>query len=70
VRSIVELYRCFIHKPCDDEESFEEVDKFRMFGRKILSITIKGCFSLFLASIGAGIGAVVHPVHGQWFGES
>jgi hypothetical protein len=22
-----------------------------------------------LASIGAGIGALLHPVHGQWFGE-
>ncbi|KAK3136650.1 hypothetical protein QOZ80_5BG0440210 [Eleusine coracana subsp. coracana] len=68
VRSLVEVYKCFIRKPCDDVESFEEVNKFRMFGTKILGITIKGCFSLVLASIGAGIGALVHPVHGQWFG--
>ncbi|KAK3163643.1 hypothetical protein QOZ80_1AG0006320 [Eleusine coracana subsp. coracana] len=68
VQSIIEVYRCFIRKPRDDEESFEEVDKLRKFGGKILGITIKGCFSLVLASIGAGIGALVHPGHGQWFG--
>ncbi|GJN37743.1 hypothetical protein PR202_gb26729 [Eleusine coracana subsp. coracana] len=68
VQSVIEVYRCFIRKPRDDEESFEEVDKLKNFGGKILSITIKGCFSLVLASIGAGIGALVHPVHGQWFG--
>ncbi|GJN06094.1 hypothetical protein PR202_ga23782 [Eleusine coracana subsp. coracana] len=67
VQSIIEVYRCFIRKPRDDEESFEEVDKLRKFGGKILGITIKGCFSLVLASIGAGIGALVHPGHGQWF---
>ncbi|TVU01862.1 hypothetical protein EJB05_32010 [Eragrostis curvula] len=68
VQSIIEVYRRFIRKPCDDEESLEEVDKLRRFGGKILGITIKGCFSLVFASIGAGIGALVHPVHGQWFG--
>ncbi|TVU50192.1 hypothetical protein EJB05_01554, partial [Eragrostis curvula] len=68
VQSIVQVYRCFIRKPCDEEESFEEVDKFIMFGRKVLGITIKSCFSLVLASVVAGIGALVHPVHGQWFG--
>jgi hypothetical protein len=69
VQSIIEAYRCFIRKPCNDEESFEELDKFRKFKGKILGITIKGCFSLVLASIGAGIGALVYPRHGQWFGE-
>jgi hypothetical protein len=69
VQSIIEVYRCFIRKPFNDEESFKELDKFRNFGGKILSITIKGCFSLVLASIGASIGALVHPGYGQWFGE-
>ncbi|CAL4899283.1 unnamed protein product [Urochloa decumbens] len=75
VQSLIEVYRCFIRKPSGDEElpsdgdeQFEDVDKFRLFGRKIYGITIKSCFSLVLASIGAGIGALLHPVHGQWFG--
>ncbi|XP_062204045.1 uncharacterized protein LOC133906228 [Phragmites australis] len=68
VQSIIEVYRCFIRKPSDDEESFDDMEKFRLFGRKIYGITIKSCFSLVLASIGAGIGALVHPRHGQWFG--
>ncbi|CAN6334019.1 unnamed protein product [Urochloa humidicola] len=75
VQSLIELYRCFIRKPSGDEElpsdsdeQFEDADKFRLFGRKIYGITIKSCFSLVLASIGAGIGALLHPVHGQWFG--
>ncbi|KAF8646304.1 hypothetical protein HU200_013425 [Digitaria exilis] len=76
VQSIIEVYRCFIRKPTkedeplpsDDDVQFDDADKFRMFGRKIYGITIKSCFSLVLASVGAGIGALVHPVHGQWFG--
>ncbi|KAL6622790.1 hypothetical protein ACP70R_018775 [Stipagrostis hirtigluma subsp. patula] len=68
VQSLIEVYRCFFRKPHDGEESFDDMEKFRLFGRKIYGITIKSCFSLVLASIGAGIGALVHPVHGQWFG--
>nr|CAB3465945.1 unnamed protein product [Digitaria exilis] len=76
VQSIIEVYRCFIRKPTkedeplpsDDDVQFDDADKFRMFGRKIYGITIKSCFSLVLASVGAGVGALVHPVHGQWFG--
>jgi len=78
VQSIIEVYRCFIRKPSDDYEAlpsdsddqFLDMNKFRLFGRKIYGITIKSCFSLVLASVGAGLGALVHPVHGQWFGES
>jgi hypothetical protein len=78
VQSIIEVYRCFIRKPSEDYEAlpsdnveqFFDMNKFRLFGRKIYGITIKSCFSLVLASVGAGIGALVHPVHGQWFGES
>ncbi|KAL6842090.1 hypothetical protein ACP4OV_028069 [Aristida adscensionis] len=68
VQSLVEVYRCFIRKPSDGEESFDDMEKFRLFGRKIYGVTIKSCFSLVLASVGAGIGALVHPAHGQWFG--
>ncbi|KAG2620945.1 uncharacterized protein LOC120666248 [Panicum virgatum] len=74
VQSIIEVYRCFIRKPSDetlpsdDDEQFDDMDKFRLFGRKVYGITIKSCFSLVLASVGAGIGALLHPVHGQWFG--
>ncbi|CAN6342949.1 unnamed protein product [Urochloa humidicola] len=72
VQSLIELYRCFIRKPSGDEElpsdSDEQFEDARLFGRKIYGITIKSCFSLVLASIGAGIGALLHPVHGQWFG--
>lgn len=76
VQSIIEVYRCFIRKPSEDYEAlpsdnveqFFDMNKFRLFGRKIYGITIKSCFSLVLASVGAGIGALVHPVHGQWFG--
>lgn len=74
VQSIIEVYRCFIRKPSDEtlpsdnEEQFDDMDKFRLFGRKVYGITIKSCFSLVLASVGAGIGALLHPVHGQWFG--
>ncbi|TKW29128.1 hypothetical protein SEVIR_3G375900v4 [Setaria viridis] len=75
VQSLIEVYRCFIRKPSEDDElpsngdeQFDDTDKFRLFGRKIYGITIKSCFSLVLASIGAGIGALLHPVHGQWFG--
>jgi len=74
VQSIIEVYRCFIRKPSDetlpsdDEEQFDDMDKFRLFGRKVYGISIKSCFSLVLASVGAGIGALLHPVHGQWFG--
>jgi hypothetical protein len=78
VQSIIEVYRCFIRKPSEDcealssdgNEQFDDMNKFRLFGRKIYGITIKSCFSLVLASAGAGIGALVHPVHGQWLGES
>lgn len=78
MQSIIEVYRCFIRKPSEDYEAlpsdnveqFFDMNKFRLFGRKIYGITIKSCFSLVLASVGAGIGALVHPVHGQWFGES
>ena len=75
MQSIIEVYRCFIRKPSDetlpsdDDEQFDDMDKFRLFGRKVYGITIKSCFSLVLASVGAGIGALLHPVHGQWFGE-
>ncbi|AQK39981.1 hypothetical protein ZEAMMB73_Zm00001d023756 [Zea mays] len=76
VQSIIEVYRCFIRKPSEDcealssdgNEQFDDMNKFRLFGRKIYGITIKSCFSLVLASAGAGIGALVHPVHGQWLG--
>ncbi|KAG8093242.1 hypothetical protein GUJ93_ZPchr0012g19531 [Zizania palustris] len=66
VQSIIEVYRCFIRKPCDDHELFD--DNLKMFGKKIYGITIKCGFSLVFASIGAGLGVLVHPVHGQWLG--
>ncbi|KAJ1265430.1 hypothetical protein BS78_08G076000 [Paspalum vaginatum] len=72
VQSIIEVYRCFIRKPSEDDQpsdqQFEDMNKFRLFGRKIYGITVKSSFCLVLASVGAGIGALLHPVHGQWFG--
>jgi hypothetical protein len=69
VQSIVQVYKCFVRRPDNDEELLDEMDKFRLFGRKIYSVTIKCGFSLVFASIGAGIGALLHPMHGQWIGE-
>ncbi|KAL5224391.1 hypothetical protein ABZP36_011030 [Zizania latifolia] len=66
VQSIIEVYKCFIRKPSNDQELFD--DKLKMFGKKIYGITIKCGFSLVFASIGAGLGVLVHPVHGQWLG--
>lgn len=69
VQSIVEVYRCFFSKPSNDQAMFDEMDKVKLFGKKIYGITVKCGFSLVFASIGAGIGVLVHPVHGQWLGE-
>ncbi|XP_052137570.1 uncharacterized protein LOC127756215 [Oryza glaberrima] len=68
VQSIVEVYRCFFGKPSNDQAMFDERDKVKLFGKKIYGITVKCGFSLVFASIGAGIGVLVHPVHGQWLG--
>ncbi|XP_040385379.1 uncharacterized protein LOC102708114 isoform X2 [Oryza brachyantha] len=68
VQSIVEIYRCFIRKPSNEQELLDEMDKVKMFGKKIYGITVKCGFSLVFASIGAGVGVLVHPVHGQWLG--
>ncbi|KQJ86658.1 uncharacterized protein LOC100835754 [Brachypodium distachyon] len=70
VQSIVQVYKCFVRKPDsdDDQELFDEMEKFRLFGRKIYSVTIKCGFSLVFASIGAGLGALLHSHHGQWIG--
>ncbi|KAL5206175.1 hypothetical protein ABZP36_034384 [Zizania latifolia] len=68
VQSIIEVYKCFIRKPSNDQELFDEMNKLKMFGKKIHGITIKCGFSLVFASIGAGLGVLVHPVHGQWLG--
>lgn len=68
VQSIMEVYKCFIRKPSNDEGLFDDMEKFRLFGRRIYGITIKCGFSLVFASIGAGLGAHVHAVLGQWLG--
>ncbi|CAM0949830.1 unnamed protein product [Alopecurus aequalis] len=68
VQSLVQVYTCFIRRPDNDEELLDEREKFRLFGRKIYSVTIKCGFSLVFASIGAGLGCLLHPVHGQWIG--
>jgi hypothetical protein len=69
IQSLVQVYTCFIRQPDNDEELLDEREKFKLFGKKIYSVTIKCGFSLFFASIGAGLGALVHPMHGQWIGE-
>ncbi|WVZ90289.1 hypothetical protein U9M48_036599 [Paspalum notatum var. saurae] len=72
VQSIIEVYKCFVRKPSEDDkpsdQQFEDMNKFKLFGWKIYGITVKSCFCLVLASVGAGIGALLHPGHGQWFG--
>uniref|UniRef100_A0ACD5XIC3 Uncharacterized protein n=2 Tax=Avena sativa TaxID=4498 RepID=A0ACD5XIC3_AVESA len=68
IQSIVQVYKCFIRQPDNDEELLDESNKFKLFGRKIYSVTIKCGFSLVFASIGAGVGALLHPMHGQWIG--
>ena len=68
VQSVVQVYKCFIRQPDNDDELFDEKEKLRLFARRIYSVTIKCGFSLFFASIGAGLGVLLHPVHGQWIG--
>ncbi|XP_047047624.1 uncharacterized protein LOC124652626 [Lolium rigidum] len=68
IQSLVQVYTCFIRQPDNDEELLDEREKFKLFGKKIYSVTIKCGFSLVFASIGAGLGALVHPMHGQWIG--
>ncbi|KAF7064299.1 hypothetical protein CFC21_070650 [Triticum aestivum] len=68
VQSVVQVYKCFIRQPDNDDDLFDEKEKLRLFARRIYSVTIKCGFSLFFASIGAGLGVLLHPVHGQWIG--
>ncbi|VAI14862.1 unnamed protein product [Triticum turgidum subsp. durum] len=68
VQSVVQVYKCFIRQPDNDDELFDEKEKLRLFARRIYSVTIKCGFSLVFASIGAGLGVLLHPVHGQWIG--
>ena len=69
VQSLVQVYTCFIRRPDNNEELLDEREKFILFGKKIYSVTIKCGFSLVFASVGAGLGCLLHPVHGQWIGE-
>ncbi|KAG0465859.1 hypothetical protein HPP92_020023 [Vanilla planifolia] len=66
VQIIIEFYRYCIRKPENDSETLTTVEKFRLFGNKVYSTTIKCTSSLIFASVGAGIGALFHPSIGQW----
>ncbi|KAJ3697069.1 hypothetical protein LUZ61_000774 [Rhynchospora tenuis] len=68
VQAIIDVYRCFIRKPADEIEEVELKEKFKQFRKKLHTTTIKCGASLVLASVGAGIGALIHPSHGQWIG--
>ncbi|KAJ4762055.1 isopentenyl-diphosphate delta-isomerase [Rhynchospora pubera] len=68
VQAIIDVYRCFIRKPEDEIEEVELKEKFKQFRKKLHTTTIKCGASLVLASVGAGIGALIHPSHGQWIG--
>lgn len=69
VQVIVEGYRCFFRKNISASEDIDNIQKVRLFRKKIVGATIKCSASLVLASIGAGIGALFHPSNGQWIGK-
>lgn len=68
VQIVIEAYRCFIRKPNNDED-FDSREKIRLYLKKVYGTTIKCGASLVFASIGAGIGALIHPSTGQWIGN-
>lgn len=65
----MDVYRCFIRKSDDEIEELELKEKFRQFRTKMHTTTLKCGASLVLASVGAGVGALIHPSHGQWIGK-
>ncbi|CAL9062999.1 unnamed protein product [Musa banksii] len=68
VQVIIEIYRCFFRKHSNDDEDININEKIRLFRRKLFGTTVKCSASLVFASIGAGIGALLHPSTGQWVG--
>ncbi|KAJ3675557.1 hypothetical protein LUZ60_004599 [Juncus effusus] len=68
VQAIIDVYRSFIKKSSDEIEEIELKEKFKQFRKKMHATTIKCGASLVCASIGAGIGALIHPSTGQWIG--
>ncbi|XP_042414048.1 uncharacterized protein LOC122002790 [Zingiber officinale] len=68
VQVVIEGYRCFFRKNISNSEDIDNIQKVRLFRKKIFGTTIKCSASLVFASIGAGIGALVHPSTGQWIG--
>lgn len=68
VQAIIDVYRCFIRKSDDEIEELEFNEKFRQFRTKMHTTTLKCGASLVLASVGAGVGALIYPSHGQWIG--
>ncbi|XP_074578598.1 uncharacterized protein LOC141835071 [Curcuma longa] len=68
VQVVIEGYRCFFRKNISNTEDIDNIQKVRLFRKKIFGTTIKCSASLVFASIGAGIGALFHPSTGQWIG--
>ncbi|KAG6491149.1 hypothetical protein ZIOFF_052481 [Zingiber officinale] len=68
VQVVIEGYRCFFRKNISNMEDIDNIQKFKLFRKKIFGTTIKCSASLVFASIGAGIGALFHPSTGQWIG--
>lgn len=68
VQIIIETYRCFIRKPVNEDADADRTQKIQLLGKKVYGATIKCGASLVFASIGAGIGALIHPSTGQWIG--
>ncbi|PKA61070.1 hypothetical protein AXF42_Ash005966 [Apostasia shenzhenica] len=70
VQIIIEFYRYCVRKPNSDNENLSRAEKIRLFRNKVYSTTVKCTSSLIFASIGAGIGALLHPSIGQWIGSA
>lgn len=69
IQIIIEVYRCIIRKPeNEDDVDANTTKKIRLLGKKVCGATLKCAASLVFASIGAGIGALFHPSNGQWIG--
>lgn len=69
IQVVIEGYRCFFRKNISNSEDIDNIQRVRLFRKKIFGTTIKCSASLVFASIGAGIGALFHPSNGQWIGK-
>ncbi|KAL6009604.1 hypothetical protein ACLOJK_000032 [Asimina triloba] len=68
VQVAIELYHCFSNED-ETEEEVDKAEKVRILQRKVTGATIRCSASLFFASIGAGVGAILfRPSTGQWIG--